>query len=360
MKKSLIALAVAGAFAAPAAMAAVTIGGEIDAALQSFNNGSKSGLQVANTHTRWWMDNADDIGGGMSVVAHFEIDQAVSGTSPINNRNSFIGLKGDFGMVKMGTEEGIYEQLGYQVDAYHGAAGPAGNIVNGLGQSGITGSVCGGDNLGCRRESGTISYVSPDINGLNFKVDYSVKGPQTNAAPNDNNATTLQGGGYWSGNAGGTGVRAGLGMIQVKNSGAFSGIPGFNEKGTGTRLTLGATFGDFMIDGLFETNKWEGGGVEAKYKHLWLQGVYNLPTGKVIVDIMKLGKTQINGTDLNDTGGKHFGLGYYHNLSKSSAVYVIYSKLDNEDNAQFNLADGPTAAPGKDPSSISFGIYTVF
>jgi len=372
MKKSLIALAVAGAFVATNALADAKLGGEIDVFAESFNNGSNSGLQLNNTHTRWWMDNSDDIGGGMNVVAHFEIDQGASGPNPINNRNSFIGIKGDFGLIKMGTEEGIYEQLGYQVDAYHGAAGPAGNIVNGLGTFGsaTTGaahanSICGNENLGCRREGGTISYVSPDLNGLNLKADYSVKGPSSGASPNDNNATTLQAGGYWAGNVGGgTGLRAGLGFIQLKNSGAISGTAGKSETDKGVRFTLGATFGDFALDGLLENNTWKddsaGGVGEIKANHLWLQGTVNLPGGKVIVDIMKLGKTKLNGNEQADTGGSHFGVGYYHNLSKSSAVYAIYSKVTNQDQAKFGMQEGAAAAVGKDPSSIGVGLYTTF
>ena len=118
----------------------------------------------------------------MSVVGHFEIDQGVAAQRNMTNRNSFIGLKGDFGMVKIGSEEGIYEQLGYQIDYYHGAAGNAGNIVNGLGQAGdpATGLnvLCGGPNPGCVRLGNTLSYVSPNINGLNFKVDWSNFGPK--------------------------------------------------------------------------------------------------------------------------------------------------------------------------------------
>jgi predicted porin len=380
MKKSLIALAVAGAFVAPAiALADAKIGGEIDVTAQSFNNGSKSGLMLNNTHTRWWLDNADDIGGGNKMLAHFEMDQAASGASGINNRNSFIGIQGGFGLIKMGTEEGIYEQLGYQVDAYHGAAGPAGNIVNGLGTWGSTttgaggaatgkadGSgtdtgnhICGAENLGCRRVGGTISYVSPDMNGLNFKLDYSVNGPAASAS--SNNATTIQAGGYWAGNAGGTGIRVGLGTIQVKNSGLI-GAAGTSETDTGMRFTIGATFGDFMVDALLEQNKWknDAAGLEIKANHLWLQGVYNLPTGKVIVDVMKLGKTKLNGGDQADTDGKHFGVGYYHNLSKASALYVIYSKIDNKDQAKFGMQEGAAAAVGKDPSSIGVGLYTTF
>lgn len=382
MKKSLIALAVAGAFAAPLAMADVKIGGEIDVAAESFDNGDNSGLQLNNTHTRWWFDNVDDIGNGLSVLAHFEMDQGASGATPINNRNSFIGLKGDWGLVKMGTEEGIYEQLGYQVDQYHGAAGPAGNIVNGLGQNALTGTVCGKDNWGCHRLGNTISYVSPTISGFNGKVDYTANGPAGTTAPANEKETVLQAGAYWAGDMGGTGVRAGLGFIEARNfnslavaAGATGATGGVNSKDSGVRGTLGATFGDFMIDGLWEANKWTqdagtavnfGGTIgtvsvtEVKNQHFWLQGTYNMPSGKVILSYIHLGKNKVNGTEVEDTDGSQFGAGYYYNLSKSSAAYVIYSKLSNKDNAQYSLQDGSTAKRGEDPSAIAVGLYTTF
>lgn len=360
MKQSLIALAVAGAFAAPAAMAAATIGGEIDVAYQQYNNGTNSGLQAHDTHSRWWMDATDDIGGGMSVVGHFEIDQGVSNPRGMNNRNSFIGLKGDFGMVKIGTEEGIYEQLGYQVDPYHGAAGPAGNIVNGLGQAGVAGlnNLCGATNPGCVRLGNTLSYVSPNISGLNFKVDFSNFGP---APTGGQKSSVLQAGAYWGGNvAEGVGLRVAGGMFAGKQ---FGGL----DKVDGTRVTIGGTVAGFSLDLLIEQNKWTDPGTVVKANHMWLTGSYALPTGSLAFDFGKLGKTKVNGTELAGTDGTHMGVGYYHTLSKASSAYVIYSALTNKDAAQFNLvemfsvgAPNGTAAVGADPSSISVGLYTVF
>lgn len=360
MKKSLIALAVAGAFAAPVAMADVKIGGEIDVNYEQFDNGANSGLQANDTHSRWWMDAMDDIGGGMWVLGHFEIDQGVATPRGMNNRNSFIGLKGDFGMVKIGTEEGIYEQLGYQIDYYHGAAGNAGNIVNGLGQAGAPAAgknvLCGGSNPGCLRLGNTLSYVSPNINGLNFKVDWSNFGPK-GAAANAGKKSVMQIGGYWNGTvADGIGIRVGAGVFAGKalNSGTS------DDKENATRITIGGTFTGLSLDLLIEQNKWKDTGSEIKANHNWITGQYVLPTGSIAFDLGKLGKTKINGTEVADSGGSHLGVGYYHTLSKASSAYVIFSKLDNKAGAQFQMQDGATAAVGKDPQSIGVGLYTNF
>jgi len=194
MKKSLIALATAGAFAVPSAAMAVDVsfGGEFDLAVEQFDNGLESQSQMNNTHSRFWWDMVDDLGTGLMVKGHLELDvgavcyggggmaNAPGCTGGINNRNSYIGLAGEsWGEVRFGTQENIHEATGYAVDPFHGAAGPGGNIVNGMGQSGIIGAsqVFNGANIGARRTDSTITYISPNWSGFTFQVDYALEGP---------------------------------------------------------------------------------------------------------------------------------------------------------------------------------------
>ena len=204
MKKSLIALATVGAFAAaPAAMAVdVGFGGEFDLAVEAVDNGGTTNSkwnQMNNTHSRFWWDMSDDLGTGLVVKGHLELDVGANsyhggntannsplsvcvtaGCNPalggvasvqpgVNNRNSYIGLAGEsWGEVRFGTQENILEATGYAVDPFHGAAGPGGNIVNGMSQSGIAGAsaVFNGSNIGARRTDSTITYISPNWSGF--------------------------------------------------------------------------------------------------------------------------------------------------------------------------------------------------
>ena len=76
MKKSLLALAVAGAFAVPSAAMAVDVsfGGEFDLAVENFDDGTNKVNQMNNTHSRFWWDMVDDLGTGLMVKGHLELD----------------------------------------------------------------------------------------------------------------------------------------------------------------------------------------------------------------------------------------------------------------------------------------------
>ena len=90
MKKSIIALAVAGAFAAPAAMAEVTISGAINLGIQVGKssagsvaaNKSLTTNQLGANYSHIDIESVDDIGGGNKVIFHYQFD--ISGTSTAN------------------------------------------------------------------------------------------------------------------------------------------------------------------------------------------------------------------------------------------------------------------------------------
>jgi predicted porin len=74
MKKSLIALAVAGAFAAPAAFAAsanVDVYGIMNVALQD-TDASGTDLQVTDNFSRVGLKGSEDLGGGLKGVWQIE------------------------------------------------------------------------------------------------------------------------------------------------------------------------------------------------------------------------------------------------------------------------------------------------
>ncbi|MGQ0580265.1 MAG: porin, partial [Betaproteobacteria bacterium] len=135
MKKSLIAAAVAGLFAAPAAMAEVTISGAINLGIEfadssdvvgtpglskDFLNANYSNINIGST---------DDIGNGNKIIFNYQlvVDPATFG-NPVN-RNSYLGIAGSWGAFKMGANENVYERHMYQADPLDGAVGPGGNLM---------------------------------------------------------------------------------------------------------------------------------------------------------------------------------------------------------------------------------------
>src|SRR4030065_149657 len=105
MKKSLIALAVAGVVSAPAfaATANVDVYGRMHFAIED-TNVSGTDLDIKTNSSRIGFKGAEDLGGGLKAI--WQIEQQFDATS-INDtafggsslRNTFVGMSGGFGTV---------------------------------------------------------------------------------------------------------------------------------------------------------------------------------------------------------------------------------------------------------------------
>ena len=112
MKKSLIAVAVAGLFAAPVAMAEVTLSGAVNLGIEMAKS-SSSGATPSLTRTllnsnysHVDLESVDDIGDGNKVIFHYQLQIQTQNATGINdtNRNSFLGVAGWLGCVQDGHE----------------------------------------------------------------------------------------------------------------------------------------------------------------------------------------------------------------------------------------------------------------
>ncbi|MFZ6849702.1 porin [Undibacterium sp. RuRC25W] len=200
MKKSLIAFAVLGAFAASAsAQSNVTLYGIIDAAVmyntnQTAAGGNKLTLDAGQLLTsRWGIKGSEDLGGGMKAIFNLEgtlandtgaagagfggnsFTQAGSGSS-LFDRLSWLGLSGDFGTVTAGRNNilgvdsvGMADPMGLA----HAGSNP--NVMFSALNSGATfggfGTNQGGTGL---RQNNSVKYVSPyqNMNGFGVGLMY--------------------------------------------------------------------------------------------------------------------------------------------------------------------------------------------
>ena len=131
MKKSLIAVAVAGLFAAPVAMAEVTLSGAINLGIEigKSSAGTPPGgasltrTSLASNYSHVDLESVDDIGGGNKVIFHYQLYATPQNATGINdaNRNSFLGVAGTWGAFKMGTNENVYERAIERVSGVHEA-----------------------------------------------------------------------------------------------------------------------------------------------------------------------------------------------------------------------------------------------
>ena len=175
MKKSLIALAVAGAFAAPAfaATSNVDVYGQIRFSIDTTDSDVVANEKWAITDrvSRIGFKGSEDLGGGLKAVWQIEqqlnidtADQAAGGATVVSHsalRNTFVGLSGGFGTVLVGRHDTPYK-LGGSADLFADTAADA------QGSAGVIGyKTTGGLGFDVRADN-ALAYISPTFSGFHF------------------------------------------------------------------------------------------------------------------------------------------------------------------------------------------------
>ena len=408
MKKSLIALAVAGAFAAPVAHAEVTLSGAIAMGVQYVNVGSgktAGGADVGSYSTEAIgagyshidLDSADDIGGGNKVLFHFQMQvnpmqssfNGAGGGGPFN-RDSYIGAGGTWGSIKFGTNENAYERMLYEADPMDGAwqmggnlqilGTPGANTVFDIGQDscGASGGFAAGTTGGCagfyRRTDQTIWYNSPDFNGFTFEADYTL--PAFKALPGGNGMNPQVfsiAGRYkpqdmpfqaWVGYEEHKDM-FGINLINANLPGGGAGFATTGSKDQAFQVGGGYTFGDLLLTAIVERLEYKAdNGALTDYKRNaeWLGAKYNVPTGYIGAEAGIAQSASCEGTlACGGTGAKMLSAGYWHNLSKQSQLFVIGDYVKNDDNATYaQAAQVGVAALGSKIFGATVGLKHTF
>ena len=181
MKKSLLALAVLGAFAGAAqAQSSVTIYGIVDTGVVytskavntgTGNTGSKFSLNSGIIQgSRIGFKGVEDLGGGLSAVFNLETgfnndngalngQDGTAGTTNLFRRKSVVGLAGGFGSVLVGRQTDFADTI----SAY--------TSVNDFG--GVTGAVGHNlDRLEGTRTNNSVSYTTANLSGFTGNLMY--------------------------------------------------------------------------------------------------------------------------------------------------------------------------------------------
>ena len=383
MKKSLIAVAVAGLFTAPVAMAEVTISGAINLGinLSKTGAGTAGGNSLTTTslnahYSHIDIESVDDIGGGNKVVFHYQmqVNPESTGGNPFN-RNSFLGVVGGWGAFKMGTNENVYERMMYTADPIDGALGPGGNL-NILGTPGANVIFQVGQNPTqgpqadyYRRTDQTIWYESPNFSGFSFEIDQTLSAFKTNGPTSINPTVTSIGGKFQPEGAPfyvDLSYEKHKDMFGANTLGLVGGaVGGTGSSDTGIQLGVGYNIGDLGLNARIEQLKYTTDGslngvTEYKRNAEWIGVKYNLPSGYVGAElgIAQNGKNNI-GT-VNDSGAKMFGVGYFHNLSKQSQLQFIYGRTSNDANGTYGQAGAPAVTAGADAQVLRVGLKHTF
>ncbi|MBI5660494.1 MAG: porin [Nitrosomonadales bacterium] len=383
MKKKLLALAVAGAFVAPAAMADtanVNVYGVMNMSFDGTSTGNAAGgtsysqTKVSSAQSRIGFKGAEDLGGGTSAL--FQIEQGLNGDASagttMGTRNTFVGLKGDsWGTVLLGVNDTPYKSSTRGMDLFFDTIADNRTLMGGI--TGVTSAIAFDG-----RSSNSVTYNSPDLSGFKVGVQY-VAGAETATTA----ASAATKGNMWSlaGSYAAGPITAALAYethdMGSPGSGALAGaaaapsITGVaNKKERAYKLAGGYALDQFAVNVVYEktSDGFGAGGVDLFDHRTWyLAGKYNV-TGS---DAVKVAYTNMGHVgSVNNSGAKQMSIGYDHSMSKRTTVYALYTKLTNDSAANYSLANGVStggsAAGGAgagldaDPSAFSVGLRHAF
>ncbi len=317
MKKSLIALAVAGAFAAPAFAASSNVDfyGQFRVSVDHLNNSIGWGMN--DETSRIGFKGAEDLGGGLKAIYQWEsgfnagtngnlsagTTAAAAGVGGLGaQRDTFVGLSGDFGTVVAGRHDTPYKMAG-SADLFADTLADA--------QNGGTRCIICEDN----RVANAIAYVSPDMSGLSI-VGAIVPGNFTN------NTTTTK-----SLN----GLSDAYSLAGMYNNGPMKVTAGYENLGNVVSNIAGAssqnawklngayTIGDLKLGATYEKISNVAGVSANSQTDYLLSAAYGM--GPITL-AAQYGKKNPSGNANNTTDTT---VGVVYGLSKRTSTYVGYA-----------------------------------
>jgi predicted porin len=367
MKRNIVALAVAGAFLAPAAAMADGSGivltgvvhGDIGFGHEKDNGGTEVYKRQANIGTfatRWEIDGTEDLGWSQAIFG-LAVDQQFAGPAragdgkdtqnnnvgDINNRNSYLGLTGGWGTLKIGQNEHQYEIQQILQDPDPAAE----NTYSTLALMTSWG-IAGRQNF-TSRDPQSIWYTSPNFGGVTIDVAYiTPRGGKAGSVNPDGYQLAAQ----W---------KAPFGLALYGAYARYNDEDGVNDsKNDAFRIGAGYGMELFQVDVFAEQLKFKTSGLTDKRTNIGVSGALNFGQHHIRAAFSTAGKLKRNGSSQADTQARLFLIGYAYTLSKRTELQVNYGKLDNKANAQFGAGGGAVSAPGNDADRFGVGIRHTF
>jgi len=347
MKKSLLALAVLGAFAGVAsAQSSVTVYGIVDASIVSMDNGATTNGRVTrmdsgrDSASRIGFKGVEDLGNGLKATFLLENGfSADAGTLATANslfsRLSYVGLEGNFGGVRLGRQNAPIKTALDVIDPFANA-GMAGSIDY------FGYSTAAGEATTPERVSNQIVYLSPKFGGFSGSASYTFGEVRGRNSANRGYGAQL---GYANGPLN---VQFGY----ADNNGSIAG-----DNDTKNTL-LGATyaFGAVKLHGGYKDTKVQAtvGGADVAKVHSYLVGV-TVPFGASTVRASYIRNDVRNTTN---TDSQAFALSYSYALSKRTSLYTTYVGSHNDSGSDMGVVDAGTL--GQNSSGIAFGVKHTF
>ena len=331
---ALAALAVMGATTAMA-QSSVTLYGRINTTIENQKiSGQSSATGMVNNSSRWGVRGTEDLGGGLKagfvLESGFNSDTG-TGSGPNGamtfGRQSELNLSGNFGMIRLGNffPESYFASADY-VSMHNHDTGPSSDALYfdpvWFGKVGTTNKVA-------YRTPNMSGFWAEGSVGMHEKVAGTANKNGYDLAANYNNGPLALGAGYSNWNS--------------------------NWQGS---LRAAYTFGSFTVGGYYQRNhdaNFFGGTALGNRNNFRLSAMYAMGASEFHANVGHANSW----SNTSKTGATQWTLGYNYNLSKRTKVYTYYTRINNQNGANYtasSMISSLTPGNGKDFSSFAVGV----
>ena len=331
--------------------------------------------EVQASNSRLGFRGKENLGGGLE--AFFQIESTIpldTGGGTFGTRDSFVGIRGGFGSVKLGNMDTVYKNYGDQLSFLGVSSGNFVSNSNLLSKTGFGTSSSSSFHL---RRNNSVVYDSPELGGVNFSLGYSPDETKTASRNADVVSTGIQYGG-------GKGAPFFVALAYERHNDLFGGSNNAptslsntanlnaRSKDTAVRLTGSYTFaGTTTVEVNYATLKYtESGGLVGRfgeYKH----NAYNISLAHAMgkwefagsfVRSAKGSCSLVGGANCSTEGfqGTQVALGSRYNFSKRSSMFAMYAKVYNGFAARYNNLASGNPSNGSDISQFAVGLQHAF
>lgn len=294
------------------AQAEVTLYGRAHLSLDYLDTGPDGAMNVSSNSSRLGVKGSHELDYGLKGI--FQIEQQINFDTQgdqLASRDTFAGLQGGFGTVRVGKFDTPFKALRSRIDLFGDQVGDARNITRGVNRTWD------------ERFANTVHYLSPSLGGVFGELAYSSNRSGSSTADNDDDAFSAAAG-YRKG-----AVYAAV-AYERQNSVAddLSAVRAAASFDLGAlRLSAFAQRADFDAD---RTDNMYGGGVRYGIGNAGLKAqVYALDADATAADALML------------------AVGVDFKLARNLTVYGNYAMMDNDDDQYLRpYREARSAAPG--------------
>lgn len=318
--------------------------GAIKASVNSTNDGSETELSVSNNSTRVGLKGNQQVKDNLDVIYQIELGVDNTERAKIDSgRNTYIGLKGNFGRVMVGQHDTPYKDIrDHGAELFNDTIAGSRSIISAVADA-------GGAKID-NRVKNAIMYYSPTLSGSQLFVLYSTDNQKTPDTPDNNENDLISASAIYKEGP----IYLGLGLEKKSNPGS--------DDTESIRLVARYKFAQFQVGGIIESAD-NGNNNSLTRDAAAVNARYNLDS-KTWIGIQIAMAEDYDGS--SNTGGTNISLGIEHKLAKPTSVYAVLSMTQNDDNAAFGLSQGGiqdtvvAAINGEDVRGASVGIVHKF